>query len=83
MAMRPRWKSSLVGVNTTAQVSIPFVETGAYTLAATCNLDVDAAGTNDYNPTAVAGAPGYQTMHWTTVGNVSVTAGNATVVAIP
>lgn len=71
------------GVNTTSQVSIPFVETGAYTLAATCNLNVDAADTNDYNPTAVAGAPGYQTMHWTTVGNVSVTAGNATVVAIP
>ena len=71
------------GVNPAGQVSIPFVEAGSYTLAATCKFDVDAADTNDYNPAAVAGAPGYQTMGWTAVGNVLVTAGNATVVAIP
>jgi hypothetical protein len=71
------------GVSSVAQVNIPFVEAGAYTVAATCNFDVDAADANDYNPAALAGAPGYQTMRWTTVGNVLVTAGAAAVVAVP
>lgn len=71
------------GVNTAVPVTIPFVEVGSYTLAATCNFDVDAADANDYNPNATPGQPGYQTMHWTTVANVSVTAGNTTTVALP
>jgi hypothetical protein len=71
------------GVATTATVRIPFVEAGTYTLAATCNFDVDAADTNDYNPAAVQGAPGYQTLRWTTAGNVSVSSGGTRTVAIP
>jgi hypothetical protein len=71
------------GVATTATVRIPFVEVGTYTLAATCNFDVDAADTNDYNPAAVQGAPGYQTLRWTTIGSVSVSAGGNHTVAIP
>jgi hypothetical protein len=39
--------------------------------------------TNDFIPTATAGQPGFQTMKWTTVGNVSVTANNTTIVALP
>ena len=71
---------------TTTQVSlvIPFVATGSYTLAATCNFDVDQSpDTNDYAPNATAGQPGYHTMSWTTVNNVVVTANNTTTVSLP
>jgi hypothetical protein len=71
------------GVATTVTVSIPFVEVGTYTVAATCNFDVDAADTNDYDPAAVQGAPGFQTLRWTTVGNVAVAAGATRTVAVP
>ncbi len=71
------------GVNTTVTINIPFVEVGTYTLAATCNFDVDVADTNDYNPSALQGAPGFQTMHWSTVGNVVVSANNTTAVSLP
>jgi hypothetical protein len=71
------------GVATTVTLSIPFVEVGTYTVAATCNFDVDVADTNDYDPAAVQGAPGFQTLRWTTVGNVAVTAGATRTVAIP
>jgi hypothetical protein len=71
------------GVTPSVTISVPFVEVGTYTLAATCNFDVDAADTNDYNASAVLGAPGYQTMHWTTLGNVAVTANSTTTVSLP
>ena len=71
------------GVNPTVTATIPFVEVGTYTLAATCDLDVDAADTNDYNPGAAQGAPGYRTMKWTTSGSVSASANNTTAVTIP
>jgi len=71
------------GINTTVQVSIPFIEAGSYTVAATCNFDVDSPDSNDYVATATAGQPGYQTMKWTTVGNVSVMTGNTATVAVP
>lgn len=71
------------GVDPTSTVSIPFVEVGTYTLGATCNFDIDVADTNDYNPGAAQGAPGFQTMGWTTVGNISVSAGGTRTVAVP
>jgi hypothetical protein len=71
------------GVNTSVPITIPFVEVGSYTLAATCDFDVDAADTNDYNSAAIQGAPGYQTMRWTTVGNVSVSADATKAVPVP
>ena len=71
------------GVNSSVTINLPFVEVGTYTLAATCNFDVDVADTNDYNASAVQGAPGYQTMHWTTVGNVAVTANTTSTVSLP
>ncbi len=70
-------------VNTSVPVTIPFIEVGSYTVAATCNFDVDSPDSNDYVPSATAGQPGYQTMKWTTVGNVSVTANNTTTIALP
>ena len=71
------------GVNTTVPITIPFVEVGSYTLAATCNFDVDAADADDYDPAATADMPGFQTMHWTIVGDVSVSANNTTAISIP
>lgn len=71
------------GVNASVTVNLPFVEVGTYTLAATCNFDVDVADTNNYNPTAVQGAPGFQTMHWTTAGNVTVSANSTTTISLP
>jgi hypothetical protein len=70
-------------INTSVSVTIPFIEVGSYTVAATCNFDIDAVDTNDYIPNATAGQPGYQTMKWTTVGNVSVTANNTPTIALP
>jgi hypothetical protein len=63
--------------------NIPFVESGSYTLAATCNFDVDSMDTDDYAPNATVGQPGYQTMKWTVVNNVTVTAGGTTTVSLP
>lgn len=71
------------GVNPSVTINLPFVEVGAYTIAATCNFNVDVADTNDYNASAVQGAPGYQTMHWTTVGNVAVSANSTTTISLP
>jgi hypothetical protein len=72
------------GSTTHVSVNVPFVETGSYTLAATCNSDVDAApDSNDYVPNAASGQPGYQTMQWATADNVAVTANTTTSVALP
>lgn len=71
------------GVNTNVSLDIPFVEAGTYTLAATCDFGVDVADANDYNPGAMSGQPGFQTMRWSTVGNVTVTANMTTTVAVP
>jgi len=61
---------------TQSSVSIPYVTAGSYTLAATCNYDL-------YDPAAVPGQSGYQTLHWTVQGSVSVTANSTTVIALP
>jgi len=72
------------GVTTAVSLTIPFMATGSYTVAATCNFNVDAApDTNDYVPNAAAGQAGYQTMKWSTVDNVTVSAGNTTTVSLP
>jgi len=72
------------GSNTNASLTIRYVEVGSYTLAATCNFNIDAApDTNDYVPNAAAGQPGYQTMKWKAVANVSVAANATTTVALP
>jgi hypothetical protein len=71
------------GVNPSVTVELPFVEVGTYTVAATCNLDIDVADTNDYNAAAVQGAPGFQTMHWTTAGSVMVGANSTTTIHLP
>lgn len=72
------------GMTTMVSLTIPFMATGSYTVAATCNFNVDTApDVNDYIPKAAAGQAGYQTMKWTTVDNVTVSAGNTTTVNLP
>jgi hypothetical protein len=72
------------GVTTTVTLNIPFMATGSYTVAATCNYNMDASpDANDYVPNASAGQPGYQTMKWSTADNVTVTAGSTTTVTLP
>jgi len=71
------------GANTTVTATIPFVAVGTYTLAATCDFDVDAADLNDYDAAASDGAPGFETMRWTILDNVSVTANATTAVTLP
>lgn len=64
------------GTATQASVSMPKLAKGSYTLAATCNYGL-------YAPTAVPGQSGYQSLHWTVQGNVSVTANGTTTVTLP
>jgi hypothetical protein len=71
------------GTTTQVSLTIPFVAPGSYTVAATCNFDVDQSpDTNDYVPNATAGQPGYHTMNWSTVDNVVVTANTTTTVTL-
>jgi len=66
-----------------APYMFPFVEAGAYTIAFTCNFDVDASPEeSEYNPNAAEGAPGYQTMNWTAF-DVTLGAGETVVVDFP
>ncbi len=72
------------GLNTSVSYNIPFVAVGSYTLAATCNFDIDASPTvSEYDPAAMSGQPGYQTMNWSVVHEVSVTANQTTTVNLP
>ena len=72
------------GVTSSVSLTIAFMAAGSYTVAATCNYNVDAApDTNDYVPNAAANQAGYQTMKWSTVGNVAVSAGGTAAVTLP
>ena len=61
---------------TQSAVSIPYVAAGRYTLAVTCNYDL-------YDPAAVPGQSGYQSLHWMVQDSVSVTANSTTIVTLP
>ena len=72
------------GVTTDVSYSIPFVQAGvSYTLAATCDFNVDGMDSDDYSPNATQGQPGYQTMRWSVVNDVNVSAASTTTVSIP
>lgn len=72
------------GQNAVVPYNLAFVETGTYTVAATCDLDVDISPeASEYDPSATDGQPGFQTMHWTTVDSVEVMANQATTVNLP
>jgi hypothetical protein len=72
------------GLQAVVPYSFSFVEAGTYTLSATCDFDVDASPeSSEYDPNAADGQPGFQTMHWTTVGDVVVAAGQTVTVNLP
>ncbi|MBM4220080.1 MAG: DUF4382 domain-containing protein [Gammaproteobacteria bacterium] len=72
------------GVNSVAHYHIAFVEAGDYSVAATCNFDVDASPeVSEYDPSATSGQPVFETMAWTANGSVVVAADGTTSVNLP
>jgi hypothetical protein len=72
------------GLNAVVPYQIAFVEAGDYTVAATCQFDVDASPeSSEYDPGAASGEPGFETMTWTTDADVTVTADATTTVNVP
>jgi hypothetical protein len=79
------------GVNDTVAFDVAFLATGHYTVAVTCNYDVDVApDSNEYwpDPTLDSGTPPanqayYDTMKWSTAGDVVIAANQTTQVALP
>lgn len=69
---------------TTVTYRFEFVEAGSYTVAATCDFDVDASPeVSEYDPGAADGEPGFETMHWTAQGDVTVAADVTATVNLP
>ena len=61
------------GLESVVPYEVAFVEAGNYTVAATCHFDVDASPeASEYNPGAASGEPGFDTMAWTSNGQVVV-----------
>jgi len=83
------------GVNDTVSFNVAYLATGHYTVAATCNYDVDVSpDTNEYWPdqaldttTPPATTPDnealYDTMKWSTVEDVVIAANQTTQVTLP
>jgi len=72
------------GLNTVVAYSFAFVEAGSYTLAATCDFDVDVSPeVSEYDPGAATGEPGFETMNWTTADSVVVVADQTATVNLP
>jgi hypothetical protein len=57
-------------------LSMPYLAKGSYTVAATCDYNL-------YDPTAIPGQSGYQSLHWTVLDNVSVASGQTTAQSLP
>jgi len=72
------------GQNAVVPYQLAFVEAGTYTLAATCDIDVDVSPeVSEYNPSAADGQSGFQTMHWTITNAVTVMANQTTMANLP
>jgi hypothetical protein len=72
------------GLNAVVPYRVAFVEAGGYTVAATCDFDVDASPeSSEYDPGAASGEPGFETMSWTTNGQVVVEPDATTTVNLP
>lgn len=61
---------------TQVSLSVPYLSPGSYTLAATCDYGL-------YDPAALPGQSGYQSLHWTVQDDVAVTANAATTSTLP
>jgi hypothetical protein len=72
------------GVNDTAPFEVALLATGRYTVAATCQYNVDAApDVSDYDPRATPGGALFGTMRWSVVGDVVISAGDTVEVVLP
>lgn len=72
------------GLNAVVPYEVAFVEAGDYTVAATCQFDVDVSPeSSEYDPTAASGAPGFETMTWTVDGEVVVEPESTAIVNLP
>jgi len=72
------------GLQNLVPYSFAFVEAGTYTVAATCDFDVDVSPeVSEYNPGAAEGEPGFGTMNWNTADEVIVAADQVTTVNLP
>ena len=64
-----------------ASYSLHFVEVGEYTVAFTCDFDVDdSRDISEFDPNAVSGDPGFETMAWTIGQDNSTKSEDVTVV---
>ena len=72
------------GVADTSAFDIRLMATGRYSVAATCQYAVDAApDASEYDPAAAPGDTSFETMEWSVVGDVVVTANRTTDVTVP
>lgn len=72
------------GLNSVVPYHFAFVEAGNYSVVATCSFDVDASPEeSEYDPQAADGEPGFETMKWTSAGDVVVESGATTTVNMP
>jgi hypothetical protein len=72
------------GLNAVVPYHVAFVEAADYTVAATCHFDVDASPEDsEYDPQAASGEPGFETMKWSTNGQVVVEPDVTTTVNLP
>ena len=72
------------GLNAVVPYQIAFVEAGEYTVAATCNFDVDLSPeSSEYDPGAASGEPGFETMAWTAQDAVVIEPNATTTVNLP
>ena len=72
------------GLDPVVPYEIAFVEAGEYTVAATCDFDVDASPeASEYDPGAIDGDPGFGTMAWTTTSPVLVAPNGIATVNLP
>ena len=72
------------GLNAVVPYQMAFVETGDYTVAATCHFDVDVSPeSSEYDPGSASGEPGFETMTWSANGEVVVKPDATTTVNLP
>lgn len=72
------------GLEAVVPYRFAMVEAGTYTVAATCDFGVDdSPDVSEYDPGAAQAGPGFETMRWTTAGDVTVAPDGTATVNLP
>lgn len=72
------------GLEAVVPYRFAMVEAGTYTVAATCDFGVDdSPDASEYDPGAAQAGPGFETMRWTTAGDVTVAPDGTATVNLP